>query len=89
MTSDPVERLLDGIDRPLPPRPEFAEALLDRLLVELEPEAGRERDPGEQSQEDPMIPVTASCQPPPRCRSLGHVWALLRCQQRRRGATGS
>jgi DNA-binding beta-propeller fold protein YncE len=60
MTSDPVERLLGGIDRPVTPRPEFAEALLDRLLVELESEADRQRDPGEQNQEDPMITASAS-----------------------------
>jgi hypothetical protein len=60
MTSDPVERLLGGLDRPLTPRPAFAEALLDRLLVELAPEAGRARDPGEHRQDDPMIPAPAS-----------------------------
>ena len=38
MTSDPVERLLSSLDRPLSPRPEFAEGLLDRLLSELESE---------------------------------------------------
>jgi DNA-binding beta-propeller fold protein YncE len=85
MTSDPVEQLLNGIDRPLTPRPEFAEALLNRLLVALESEAGRERDLGEHSQEDPMITAIASLPAPsalpshgrrmrlPRHRILGHL----------------
>ena len=32
---DPIARLLQGIDTPVDPRPEFAEALLQRLLDEL------------------------------------------------------
>jgi sugar lactone lactonase YvrE len=54
MASDPVERLLGGIDRPLSPRPEFAEALLDRLLVELERETDRIGDASDPSQMDTM-----------------------------------
>ena len=34
-TIDPAAALLAGIDRPVAPRPEFAETLLSRLLVEL------------------------------------------------------
>ena len=33
---DPTAALLGGIERPVDPRPEFADGLLDRLLVELE-----------------------------------------------------
>ncbi len=33
---DPVTALFGGIERPVDPRPEFADGLLDRLLVELE-----------------------------------------------------
>ena len=33
---DPVTPLFGGIERPVDPRPEFADGLLDRLLVELE-----------------------------------------------------
>ena len=35
-TPDPAAGLLAGVERPVDPRPEFAEALLGRLLVELE-----------------------------------------------------
>jgi sugar lactone lactonase YvrE len=54
MPSDSVERLLGGIDRSLSPRPEFAEALLDRLLVELERETDRTVDASDRGQADTM-----------------------------------
>jgi dipeptidyl aminopeptidase/acylaminoacyl peptidase len=40
---DPTAMLLGGIDGPVDPRPEFAEALLGRLLVELERPRRRRR----------------------------------------------
>jgi hypothetical protein len=48
MTPDPVERLLGSLDRPMPPREAFAEALLERLLQELDSGAdgAAEAEPG-------------------------------------------
>lgn len=40
MATDPVERVLRRAERPIDPRPEFAEALLTRLLAQLEPQTG-------------------------------------------------
>jgi hypothetical protein len=87
MTSDPVERLLGDIDRPLTPRPVFAQTLLDRLLVELEPEAGRERDPGGQRQEDPIITATVSRPAPSVLPSRGR--SLRRQRHRNLGPLAS
>jgi sugar lactone lactonase YvrE len=61
MTPDSLARLLSRIDRPVTPRPEFAEALLDRLLIELEHGAATERN-----QEKPMIDATARLLASPR-----------------------
>ena len=40
MATDPNERVIRRAERPVAPRPEFAEALLTRLLAQLEPETG-------------------------------------------------
>lgn len=70
MMSDPLEKLLTNMDQPRQPRPEFADALLDRLLAELTPHIDTERTPQlrqqQQKQEDEMIHATASSAPLPR-----------------------
>jgi sugar lactone lactonase YvrE len=63
MTADPLARLLGDIDRPVTPRPEFAEALLDHLLIELgqRPAVGPGSD--ERGNDDPMIDASTSFSP--------------------------
>lgn len=55
MATDPVARLLEAVDHPIAPRAAFAEALLDRLLAELEGGPGPARRP----QEAPMTDATS------------------------------
>jgi hypothetical protein len=70
---DPVAAILGGLDRPVQPRPEFAETLLSRLLEELGEVHAPARKPRQMRLRLPRILHGA----PPRLRLVLIVLALL------------
>jgi hypothetical protein len=70
---DPLATILGGLDRPVQPRPEFAETLLSRLLEELAGAQGPTRKPSRVRLRVPRILPGA----PPRLRLVLIALALL------------
>lgn len=86
MATDPIERAIRQAERPIDPRPEFAEALLTRLLAHLEPKPGDPTTDAKESTVTTQIAMPAGTGiPAPRpawwrdTRHTGHKrrsWAL-------------
>ncbi len=74
---DPIARVLQGIDTPVDPRPEFADALLQRLLGELE--GGQPNAvPVRRAQELPTtLPAPLAPAAPPAARASWSRWAVV------------
>jgi hypothetical protein len=70
---DPVATILSGLDRPVQPRPEFAETLLSRLVEEL----GGAEAPARKPRRTRLWPPRILPAAPPRLRLLLIVLALL------------